>query len=153
MIKCIPDKSGRFCVNCGWKWKFPERGWPRRDCPQSPDLRPAADALNLPFPIPPGMAQHLAAWVANGETPPEELAARDAICTLCDDKRPLGMPASEGDTCNSKAKGCGGSGYRPPLSVMQRLPTFRCPAGKWPGDVEKAEATVRQHQLPASPIP
>lgn len=150
-INCIPDCTNCRCVNCGWRWKYPERPWPHRNCTNPPELRPAADALGLPDPLPPNMAQHIATWIMHGDTPPDELAARDTICVMCDHKTPLGQPVfNETDRCNSKAKGCGGSGYRPPLQVMQRLPTFRCPAGKWPEDQSKLSSSDPSQQLPIS---
>ncbi len=145
MMDCVPDTAKKRCINCGWQWKR-DTPFPRNECTNPPDLRPAADKLGLPDPIPPGMAQWLAVWVADGcpELSQEELDARDAVCINCDDKRPRGWGFHDDrDTCNSKVKGCGGGGYRPPLSVMLRLPKFRCPARKWPGDIEKAEATTR----------
>jgi hypothetical protein len=134
--KCEPHSDTDRCVYCGKRCRFWRNGKrPPRNCTNPPSLRPAADTLCLPNPIPKGMAQHLAVWLSQGDTPPEEMAARDAICVMCDAKRPLGTPVfNDVDKCNSIAKGCGGSGYRPPLCVMQRLPSFRCPASKWPGN-------------------
>lgn len=135
VINCFPDSYRRFCIYCGRKW------YRNHNCINPPNLRPAADALGLSDPIPPGMAQHLVVWLAKGDTPPKEMAARDAVCIMCDKKMPLGSPVlDDTDKCNSIAKGCGGSGYRPPLQVMQRLPSFRCPAEKWA--IKKAESTA-----------
>ena len=28
---CVPDKTGKRCINCGWVWKL-DKPWPRRNC-------------------------------------------------------------------------------------------------------------------------
>jgi hypothetical protein len=99
-----------------------------------PDLTPAAKKLGVPVESVGRYAPRLAAWQAAGmpELPPEELAARDAVCVQCDFKRPLGWGwHDDRDTCNSTASGCGGDAHRPPLVVMQRLPDCKCPEKKW----------------------
>ncbi len=98
-IDCQPNSTGTYCVNCGWRWKYPIRGWPKRNCPNSPDLRPAADTLGLPDPIPPGMAQtvakyavgqplgpgdylHLAIFRWVGEGPTRKCGCKDRIAKM-----------------------------------------------------------------------
>lgn len=64
MINCIPDTTGKVCVNCGWQWTR-DTPFPHRNCPRSPDLKPAAAKLGLTE-WPPALAQLLAQWLVAG---------------------------------------------------------------------------------------
>lgn len=129
MIDCIPDTTGK-CIYCGWKWKR-DTPFPHRNCTNPPDLRPAADKLGLPDPIPPGMAHELLAWMAAGmpERPEEQ---RQAIAANgCESRREDGI-------CN--AYGCAGGRKRIRCEWLARMEgAGNCPKGFF-GDPRRAVA-------------
>ena len=124
MIDCTPDTTGKVCVNCGWTWSR-DRPFPRRNCPQSPDLHPAADRLGVPFATIGRYAQALAAWIAAGipERTPEEQAACMAACHGCE----YGTPKPQ-----CRAGGCASVDHRPDLVSCWKIATWHCPEKKWP---------------------
>ena len=138
MTNCIHNGDGLYCVYCGWKRPANYKSWPRRPCSCPPDIVQAAVKIGITMNDVSrwNLAQQLAAWMAMGcpELSQEEVNIRDNICTMqCEHKRPLGIGGTwGGTTCSSKGRGCGTSGPRPPLWIMQRLPEFRCPDNKWP---------------------
>jgi hypothetical protein len=118
MTNCIPKQDTRLCINCGKLCRTENR-----NCSASPDLAPAAEKLGVPFESIGRYAQIVAQWQAAGcqELAPEQAAARKAECETCE---------FNGEACGSKASGCGGTVHRPPLKVMQQIPTCRCPEKK-----------------------
>lgn len=63
MIDCIPSPTKESCVFCGEEWVNDPNGF-YRTCKKSPNLRLAANKLDLPDPLPPGMAQTVAKYAA-----------------------------------------------------------------------------------------
>ncbi len=98
-MDCIPNKSGTICINCGWQWKLYPDPWPHHNCTNSPKLRPAADKLGLPDPLPPGLSQTVARYAAGqplgpgdwlhlailkwvGESPTRKCACQDRMIRM-----------------------------------------------------------------------
>ena len=141
MIDCIPDNTGEQCLNCGWQKPERIKGWPRRNCQNSPDLKPAADKLGLPDPIPPSMAQHLAAWLAAGM--PERTAEEQQTIAAngCESRRENGI-------CN--ALGCNGSNKTIKCEWLIRMQTANCPKNHFGSNREAARQELAT-ALAASP--
>ena len=139
MIDCIPDFSGTTCVNCGWIKPVKIKGWPHRNCPQSPDLQPAADMLGVSLADVGHYVHALARWTAAGF--PQPLPGRRAIC----ESNECGEYASLEDRCQCST--CSGHGKRLTIEGvngpvdLRQIATLHCPRGKWPGDptIESAD--------------
>ena len=74
MRLCRPDKQNRYCIACGWEWKYPDKLWPPRNCDGTPDLRPAAGQL-----LGPGDWLHVAILKWVGEGPTRKCGCEDRI--------------------------------------------------------------------------
>ncbi len=123
MTDCISDSTGKRCINCGWQWKR-DTPFPRRNCDNPPDLRPAMSKLEWTGAIPPGMAPRLAKWIAEG-MPERDAEEVDRLWHApCDDRRNSGMCGKIG--CTKAAKG-----YHVACLWLARMATESCPAKKW----------------------
>jgi hypothetical protein len=147
MFYCIPNAEKTACVNCGWQWTRPDIcEWPRRNCPKSPDLLPAAERLGLTLDQCQPFIQQLATWMAAGypERTPEEQADHAAMCQVCEhygEAVTFPTVCCNGRKCQPEQSfppqclaGCTNEikqrENKPPLAVLQRI--GQCPAGKWP---------------------
>jgi len=125
MVDCVWKKNDAGlweCINCHETHLRPDAKPPNRNCTNPPDLRPAADKLALPDPIPRGMAQHLATWQAAGcpERTPEEISAFEKRCDGCRHHAELEDRCQSGQ-CSMKG---------PLLKPLRRMATWKCPECK-----------------------
>lgn len=127
-MDCIADNTKKECVQCGWLKPEKIVGWPHRNCSNPPNIRPAADRLGLPDPIPPGMAQYLGVWLAAGmpERTEEERAA--IAGNGCESRRADGC-------CN--ALGCANGTKIIRCEWLAGMATGNCPKGLF-GDGRRA---------------
>lgn len=66
MTDCLPNVDATACIHCGWVKPEKIATWPRRNCPRSPDLAPAAARLGVSLADVGHYAQALARWTAAG---------------------------------------------------------------------------------------
>ena len=128
VIDCIPDNTGVRCVYCGWEWtRLDICAWPRRNCPASPDLLPAAQRLGLTLLLP-AFTRRLAEWLAVGmpERSADEQARIASICRACKQYGPAtDEPGMGFEVCLC---GCAGvwRANRPPLGAVWKMAGGRC---------------------------
>jgi len=123
MIDCIPNTTESVCIHCGWKKPERIKGWPKRNCPKSPDLQPAAERLGISLADMGHYAHALARWTAAGFPARDqaEVERCEAICVACEHYR------------NGRCKKCGCCISKNRVAVLNKakMATETCPVGKW----------------------
>jgi len=122
MMNCIPNADGLSCRNCGWVKPPRIQGWPHRNCPNSPDLSPAAERLGVSLSDVRHYAGALAKWTKAGFPTREqaEVERIEAICKACD------------KYADGRCKQCGCRVNTGPAVVNKiKMATENCPLGKW----------------------
>ena len=121
-IDCIPDTTDKRCVNCAWQWKR-DTPFPRHNCTNPPDLRPAAATLGITADNIKHYVHALARWTAAGMPTREQAEVKrlEAICRECEHYR-KGRCAKCG-CCVSKSR----------VAVLNKIKmaTENCPVEKW----------------------
>ncbi len=137
-----------FQLNADGLWECPHEGceWvdpiksdkpPRRNCPASPDLRPAAEKLGIEWKDVPHYAQALAKWTAAGfPTRSQEEVARclricKGNCEPSDEIRVCKKPCEHYSKGRCKLCRCNVNLSRFALVNKIRMGTENCPEGKW----------------------
>ena len=114
--------SDNRCVYCGWQWKR-DTPFPRRNCDNPPDLRPAAKKLGIRTIHIKHFAQALIRWTAAGMPMREqaEVERLEAVCRECKHYR------------NGRCAKCGCCVSKSRVAVRNKIKmaTENCPAGKW----------------------
>lgn len=120
------------CVQCGYVYKLPADEPPRRNCPNAPDLRPAAERLAEETgdrTILNKMAHYMLAlgqWAASGfetRTPEEVKQIYQEHCEPCP-QRDVTADACGICGCNVRAQGIA-------VKNMIAMATLSCPLEKW----------------------
>ena len=119
---CVSDDTGNVCVHCGWVKRDTINGWPRRNCSNAPDFRPAAEQLGIPEKDRGPYMHALATWQAEGmpERDEDEQAFCKELCEKCKHYKP-----DDRCQCGKCAKG----GIR--LGPCRVMATWQCPSYKW----------------------
>lgn len=122
-LNCVLLPGASRCQNCGWKYKYPNRRWPNRNCDNPPDLRPAADKLGITTNNIKHYARALARWTAAGMPTREqaEVERLEAVCRACEHYR-KGRCTKCG-CCVSKSR----AAWRNKI----KMATENCPVEKW----------------------
>lgn len=122
-MDCKPDNGGRKCVVCGWVWNHPNHPFPRRNCDNPPDLRPAASALGISTANIKHYVQALARWTAASMPTRNqaEVERLETICVACEHYR------------NGRCARCGCCVNKSRVAVRNKIKmaTENCPIKKW----------------------
>jgi hypothetical protein len=137
MIDCIPDPSQTKCIHCGWVKSEKIKSWPRRNCPRSPNLEPAAKRLGLTLADCQGFHQELNIWQNHGypTRTESEIASCEAVCETCGNYGEAveseGWPEQCLHGCANQVKK---REKRLPLEPLWAMATAHCALALWPGD-------------------
>jgi hypothetical protein len=144
MTDCIPNADQTACINCGWIKPERIKGWPRRNCPASPALLPAAARLGLSLDDVGHYAQALAKWTAAGFPTREQaevVRIEAEICRPCENYR------------NGRCAKCGCRVTASSIAIVSKIKmaTEHCPLALWPGDPPTVDLNDVQPYTPPQP--